>query len=95
MLKISLPNRMVSEIFLVCQQSATGIVRHGALPAVTVAWRFKLCLDDQLRCTPVFSNHLPPAAQIRDWVKSSLQLPCHTWMANNIISAPTWRRVVA
>lgn len=86
---------MMSEIFLVCQQSTPGIVRHGALPAVTVAWRFKLCLDDQLRRTPVFSNHLPPAAQIRDWVKSSVQLPGHTRMANNIISAPTWSKVVA
>lgn len=95
MLKISFPSSMVSEVFLECQQSTPGFVRHRACSAVTVTWHFKLCLDDQLGHIPVFLNHVAPAVLIRDWIRSSLQFPHHTWIANNIIIAPTWSRDVA
>lgn len=78
MLKISHPRRMI-EIFLVYQQSTPDIARQRAHSAVTVAWHFKLCLDDQLGHTPVFLNNAPPAVQIRDWVRSSLQVPARHW----------------
>lgn len=53
MLKISLPSRMVSELFWECQKSTPGVVkstpgvvRRRARSVVTVAWHFRLCWDD-------------------------------------------------
>ena len=92
---MSLPSRMVSEIFLGCQQSTPGIVRHGACSAVAVAWHFKLCLDDHLGHTPVFSSHVPPACPDQGLGKEFPAVPRHMWVANNIITAPMWRRDVA
>lgn len=80
MLKITLPRRMI-EIFLGYQQSTPDIARQRAHSAVTVAWHFKLCLEDQLGHTPVFLNNAPPAVQIRGLVRSSPQfLVRHQWI---------------
>lgn len=96
MLKISLPRRMI-EIFLGYQQSTPDIARHRAHSAVTVAWHLKLCLDDQLGHTPVFLSNVPPAVQIRDWVRSSLQFPVrHQWLTTTSLpqhEAGMWLRL--